>query len=652
MPNTVWSVSGRTLLKDGSVFFIRGINYQPTPIGKWGGGDLLLEPHLWRRDLPLLRNLNANAVKVYNYRPGNVLGHVAFLDAAYNAGFNPLYVMFSVWVPPTVMQAGVPLDSPLFQTYVAAYLAMATEVSCHPGTMGFVIAGEINFYPDVTGSLFWQKFNALTQATRTGMSIAGCANTKIITSNFIDDYGQTLAYGEQNGATVDVWGIDVYDNRFSAAKVQAQPGSLSGPSSLQYGVPYASNAYEVFDQTQWNVGGYLMTMANFLESNFMRRDDSKMPVLVGGFVFEYSDEWWKEANPGVHDMAHAPPGPFLPLGYFAEEHFGIFSIAATSGPDTMTPRTIAAQLGGLWSTKIDGQPWTSLNALVFPASVPPMDHCNASSADIAVGLSVYNDPICGQGGAAMGCRNAYCRICRQFWTPQSAPYVGCPPPIATATSPCVNTTMVCANGMVLFANATCQFDACPTPVCAVDNAGLQQGLGSIYDPVCVTNIQADGCDVYRRGCRLCRQPGSRNTVYADCPVAANAPAPCIVTQADLNVGIDVTLNPSCAANGGIGCDPWRPSCQFCKFRVSAQSTNLLPCPGVNVTQMYSSQLASNASSNVPPASTLTGIAVICAVVAATAVMVLTVKAVQARLARQAPRKDQIIVVTPRGPHIL
>jgi beta-glucuronidase len=44
--------------------------------------------------------------------------------------------------------------------------------------------------------------------------------------------------------------------------------------------------------------------------------------VVGGVVFEYLDEWWKQYEPFVHDTRGVAMGPF-PDGYFHEEWFGI-----------------------------------------------------------------------------------------------------------------------------------------------------------------------------------------------------------------------------------------------------------------------------------------------------------------------------------------
>lgn len=62
--NSRWTTCGRKLLRDGKSFFVRGVNYAPTPIGHPGRLDLLNNSRVYERDLANLRGMHANAVKV------------------------------------------------------------------------------------------------------------------------------------------------------------------------------------------------------------------------------------------------------------------------------------------------------------------------------------------------------------------------------------------------------------------------------------------------------------------------------------------------------------------------------------------------------------------------------------------------------------
>lgn len=61
---TRWTTCGRKLLRDGRTFFVRGVNYAPTPIGRDGRLDLLGDSRVFQRDLANLRRMHANAIKV------------------------------------------------------------------------------------------------------------------------------------------------------------------------------------------------------------------------------------------------------------------------------------------------------------------------------------------------------------------------------------------------------------------------------------------------------------------------------------------------------------------------------------------------------------------------------------------------------------
>jgi beta-glucuronidase len=43
---------------------------------------------------------------------------------------------------------------------------------------------------------------------------------------------------------------------------------------------------------------------------------------IGGFVFEWLDEWWKAYEPSRHDKTRLSAGPFLD-GFYYEEWFGL-----------------------------------------------------------------------------------------------------------------------------------------------------------------------------------------------------------------------------------------------------------------------------------------------------------------------------------------
>ena len=77
------SASNDTLLLDGTPILLRGATYSPTPIGTNWFTDFFVEEQrgIWERDLPLMRRMGANAVRVYELTADG--DHTAFLDMCY-----------------------------------------------------------------------------------------------------------------------------------------------------------------------------------------------------------------------------------------------------------------------------------------------------------------------------------------------------------------------------------------------------------------------------------------------------------------------------------------------------------------------------------------------------------------------------------------
>ncbi|POM81318.1 Glycoside hydrolase [Phytophthora palmivora] len=375
--NTQWTTCGRKLLKDGHNFFVRGINYAPTPIGKPGRLDMLGEPTIYLRDLQNLRLMNANAVKTYDFY--SYVKHQGYLDAAYNDNVNPVYTIFSIWIDQSLMLSDLPETSPKFQHLVHEYYLMAKETGGHPGVMGYSIGGEMNSITVIQDKTFWSKFQALTSAVRRGLKENNNAQ-KIITTTFtfVDDGGQTFKAGEKFQADVDMWGSNVYQTDYPGSvipKFLAVPGGKPLLVS-EYGYPYASNKGIGNTMQLHYVADQLTQQTLAMQNNFQQTDGVDEQTIVGGFVFEYSDEWWKSGNPDEHNLGLVKNGQF-PLGYLAEEYFGLFSASLAKPNDPASPNVLKARptvslLTTIWgngSLATEGDLVTNCNSHIGPVTI-------------------------------------------------------------------------------------------------------------------------------------------------------------------------------------------------------------------------------------------------------------------------------------------
>lgn len=91
-------VKGRQMLVDGKPFEVRGVCYSPTPINE----SVYFVPHgdyftsdysfIWQRDLPLIKAMGANMLRVYGWLPEN--DHSDFLDAVHENGLKAMATFF------------------------------------------------------------------------------------------------------------------------------------------------------------------------------------------------------------------------------------------------------------------------------------------------------------------------------------------------------------------------------------------------------------------------------------------------------------------------------------------------------------------------------------------------------------------------------
>lgn len=285
--------------------------------------------------------------------------HSAFLDAAFNGGEQPIYAVFSIWIDESLMATSTSATSAPFQAMEQSYFTMAKLTGAHPATMGYSIGGEMNRHRVVRDAQFWEKFGLLTAAVRRGLAAADGAN-KVITTTFMDDSARSFHAGARFKPDVDLWGANIYQSSFPHVVL---PTFLSVPGGKpllvsEYGVPYASNVREGNASELATVADAILNQSRAIQHNFERHDVLEEQVTVGGFVFEYSDEWWKAGAVDVHDFG-VVRGTIFPLGYWAEEFFGLYSVSRgrhsvgsdnSSTLDELHARPTVAQLTALWGT--------------------------------------------------------------------------------------------------------------------------------------------------------------------------------------------------------------------------------------------------------------------------------------------------------------
>lgn len=355
---TKFTVGLRNILLAGKPFFIKGVDYGTTQIDSLYDQAPVANPldnaykGIWQKDLQLMRADGVNAVKVYNVTLASfkgipnheILGPQQpfpketgkineFLDAAWNDGDHPIYVVLS-------LQFGG--DDALKPDYVkalaAAFKIVASEYGSHPALMGISIGNEINSRSFIIQPGWWKALNELNASIKAGFKEADGAK-KLTTTTMIDgvekidgqEYLETVYYGEKYGFKVDAWGIDVYRGpslgsvwgqiKRSTAKptIIAEYGSTAAyypASTAKHGPNYSCINYPPHTDKPpyyglptprpWegavqlkpgaNTNPGMQNLVDYVTTNqkeVYANSTQQGGVDSGGFYFEFNDEWWK-----------------------------------------------------------------------------------------------------------------------------------------------------------------------------------------------------------------------------------------------------------------------------------------------------------------------------------------------------------------------
>lgn len=339
-----FTVDGRRILNDGQPMEIRGVCYQPTPIGgnpaaDQNRGDYFTREYaaIHRRDLPNLRALGANVLRVYNWDPA--ADHREFLDACYHGGVDPLYVLVNRWIEPDTRWS----DTRAVDALTRDFLQIDENLGSHPAVLGIVLGNEANARFDNGGNPdFWHAMNRIAAAIK-------ARTPGRLVSMAVTDALPQIARVEPQMSSLDFWSIQSYRGESFGSffleyhAVSGRPLVLTefGVDAFDHraGRPYADE------------GAYVAVVVTTLWREIAAND----ATCAGACVFEYADEWWKAAQGSAseHDAGGVPLDS-LPDGYANEEWWGLYAVErAGDGPDRLSPRSTVAALQAVWRGSAD-----------------------------------------------------------------------------------------------------------------------------------------------------------------------------------------------------------------------------------------------------------------------------------------------------------
>lgn len=294
---------GKQLLVDGKAFRIRGVCWNPVPKGKTHP-DGLDYAGLAPTDIPLMKAANVNAVRTYE-----PLTNISVLDQLAEAG---IYVLDTVY--------------PYGGDAASVVTARVNAVKNHRAILMWVIGNEWNY-------------NGLYVSLSTAESQARISEVATLIRAADTSHPIATIYGEVPTKAVvdampniDVWGINAYRGISFGDLFTKWAAASNKPMFL---AEFGADAYNA------NKGAYdpesqaTATDALTREIAAECTDTNANGTALGGTIFEWADEWWKDSSgsASAHDVGGTAPGggPY-PDATFNEEWWGIVDIDRKTRP--------------------------------------------------------------------------------------------------------------------------------------------------------------------------------------------------------------------------------------------------------------------------------------------------------------------------------
>ena len=368
------------LIVNGEPFLIRGVGYQPLPIGYCNTTQnveyIYTDTEILDQDVTLLRALNANTVRIWADLPdGSPL-----LDKLYNNGEAPIYAILAIEVPSATDDPSIDYCDPTTITeYEQKIQGFVTKWKDHDAVLAWAIGNENNYGYGGDLCCWYNLANRMAQAAYETEVPDGSADPSYHPVMLVN--GQMMYFGNIDKCSddlslsfIDMWGhnayggydyhcyFDYYD------RISARPLVIT-----EFGV----DAYDSFAPCgePATCGENEQVQADWVERQW---NQIRMNCL-GGTVMEYADEWWWARCQRCDDepccdgvwMAHCEScnedpsnccgshetgGAYAdtqPDKYTSEEWWGILRrVDNGESPDILEPRAAYFRLQELWTREL------------------------------------------------------------------------------------------------------------------------------------------------------------------------------------------------------------------------------------------------------------------------------------------------------------
>jgi hypothetical protein len=340
-------IADRTLLFHGVPFPVRGVVYQPTPVGQDpslndGSYTAYSDPRIGHRDFPLLRKLGANTIRIY--RPRDI--RPEFFQEALAAG---LYVILGFEVDTRYdFTAGWARNQIVeeFRRFVHTWRGQ-------PSILMWAIGNGVNAELRRTGReaeiKSWHSLaDAMARAAHEEERTRG-RPVLLVSSESADIGTAALGSDDVSMPNLDLWGVNAFRG----------PSFGSLFDDLKSTKPVLITEYGLDVHRHGSIPELDPLPRAHAIVNLTNEIGSRPDKVIGGCLFEFSDEWWRvqPGRPDWHEWGSLR-NDSAPDGMTNLEWFGLYGTSPSSGGlDLLQERRVVHYLINAWAPRVaSGQP--------------------------------------------------------------------------------------------------------------------------------------------------------------------------------------------------------------------------------------------------------------------------------------------------------
>ena len=308
--------SGLRLQVDGRDFMVLGMNWDYYPIGTnynyslWKQPDATIEAAL-AREMPLMRAMGVNAIRVYSDIPAKWVRHIWERYGIYSVVNHTVgrygYTLGGVWIP----AEKIDYADPNFRAAVTAdVLATVDRLKDTPGVLMWMLGNENNYQLSWRSTEIENLPKGEQQASRARFLYSLFGEIIRATKARDPHHLVTMANGDVQYADIiakeckglDVFGTNVYRGMSAGNLFQVVKEKLGLPVLF---AEFGSDAYNAKEKREDDLSQATYLLAQWKEIYQQSAGKGRAGNAVGGFVFQWSDGWWKhlqESNLDVHDV--------------------------------------------------------------------------------------------------------------------------------------------------------------------------------------------------------------------------------------------------------------------------------------------------------------------------------------------------------------